>query len=70
MIRIANPEPTCIFAFTGRVLDKDVGLQSTPNRHFDPAVGRWLDDVSSGDTLLNSRTSPRTNEVAITLSII
>jgi len=43
MIRIADTEPTSIFAFKGRALDKDVGLQSTPNRHFDPAVGRWLD---------------------------
>ena len=40
---IANDEPTSIFAFTGRPLDKAVGLQSNQLRHFDPAVGRWFD---------------------------
>jgi hypothetical protein len=29
MIHTVNTEPTSIFAFTGRALDKDVGLQST-----------------------------------------
>ncbi len=38
MIRIADTEPTSIFAFTGRPLDKEAALQATPNRHFDPAV--------------------------------
>jgi hypothetical protein len=42
MNRIANVEPS-IFAFTGRPLDRDAGLQATPNRRFDESVGRWLD---------------------------
>jgi len=48
MIRIAETEPRSIFAFTGRPLDEETSPQSTPNRHFDPAVGRWLDDESVG----------------------
>ena len=49
MIRSASTERTCIFAFSARPLDKDVGLQSTPNRYFDPTVGRWLDDERVGN---------------------
>jgi RHS repeat-associated protein len=48
VIRIANTEPTSIFAFTGRPLDKEAGLQLNQLRHFDPAVGRWLDDEPVG----------------------
>lgn len=48
MIRIANTEPTSIFAFTGHPLDKEAGVQSNQLRHFDPAVGRWLDDEPVG----------------------
>jgi len=48
MNRITNNEPTSIFAFTGSETDKAVGLQATPNRHFDPAVGRWLDTEPVG----------------------
>ena len=48
MIRIADTEPRSILAFTGRPLDKEAALQATPNRHFDPAVGRWLDDEPIG----------------------
>jgi RHS repeat-associated protein len=43
MNRIANDEPTPIFAFTGRETDKAVDLQANLCRRFDPAVGRWLD---------------------------
>ncbi len=39
MNRIANSKP--MFTFTGRDCDKE--LQATPNRRFDPAVGRWLE---------------------------
>ena len=48
MIRIANSEPTSIFAFTGRALDNEVGLQFNQLRHFDSTVGRWLDDEPVG----------------------
>jgi len=47
MNRIANIEPS-IFAFTARPLDKNNGLQATPNRHFDESVGRWLDTEPVG----------------------
>ena len=48
MIRIADTEPTSIFAFKGRPIDKETGLQSNQLRHFDPAVGRWLNDEPVG----------------------
>jgi RHS repeat-associated protein len=47
MIRIAD-NPTCIFAFTGRALDKEAVVESNQLRHFDPAVGRWLDEEPDG----------------------
>jgi RHS repeat-associated protein len=47
MIRIAD-NPTCIFAFAGRALDKETAVQSNQQRHFDPAVGRWLDGEPIG----------------------
>jgi RHS repeat-associated protein len=45
MNRIVNNQPSM---FTGRPLDKDVGLQSNQLRRFDPAVGRWLDKEPIG----------------------
>ena len=48
MIRIASSEPTSIFAFTGHALDEEVGRQSNEHRHFDPTVGRWLNDEPIG----------------------
>jgi len=48
MTLIAGTETTCIFAFTGRRLDKWAVLESTANRHFDRAVGRWLDHAPVG----------------------
>ena len=47
MNRIANIQPS-IFAFTGRPLDKEVGLQSNQHRHFDPSVGRWVNEEPIG----------------------
>lgn len=47
MIHIAD-NPMCIFAFTGRALDKEASLQSNQLRYFDQAVGRWLDDEPIG----------------------
>ncbi len=46
MICIAktDPKPDCLFAFTGHPFDKEVGLQSNEIRHYDPTVGRWLND--------------------------
>ena len=50
MIRIAatDPTPDCLFAFTGHPFDKEVGLQSNELRHYDPTVGRWLNDEPIG----------------------
>jgi RHS repeat-associated protein len=48
MIRIANSEPTSLFAFTGRAPDKEAAVEPNLLRHFDPAVGRWLDDEPVG----------------------
>ncbi len=50
MICIANtdPKPDCLFAYTGRPFDKEVGLQSSELRHYDPTVGRWLNDEPIG----------------------
>ncbi len=39
-----------LFAFTGRMLDKDTGLQNNLNRWYDPLVGRWLNEDPSGFT--------------------
>jgi RHS repeat-associated protein len=48
MIRIADPKPDCLFAFTGHPFDKEVGLQSNEPRHYDPNVGRWLNEEHIG----------------------
>ncbi len=50
MICIAktDPKPDCLFAFTGHPLDKEVGPQSNEFRHYDPTVGRWLNDEPIG----------------------
>lgn len=48
MIRIADSEPMSIFAFTGRVFDEEVRLQSNEHRHFDPTVGQWLSEEPIG----------------------
>jgi RHS repeat-associated protein len=48
MNQIVNSESIFTFTFTGRETDKAVGLQATPNRRFDPAVGRWLDTEPIG----------------------
>ena len=37
-----------LFAYTGRQLDKDTGLQNNLNRWYDPLVGRWLNEDPSG----------------------
>ena len=54
MIRIASPEPTSIFAFTGRALDEELGLQDNQHRHFDPTVGRWLSEEPIGCEAANA----------------
>ena len=43
-----DPKPDCLFAYTGRPFDKEVGLQSNELRHYDPTVGRWLNDEPFG----------------------
>jgi len=48
MNRIVSSKPTSIFAFSGCPFDKDVGLQSNQFRHFDLAVGQWLDKKPIG----------------------
>jgi RHS repeat-associated protein len=49
MICIADdPKPDCLFAYTGHPFDKEVGLQSNELRHYDPTVGRWLNDEPIG----------------------
>ena len=47
MIRIANPEPASIFAFTGRALDEEVDLQFDQARHYDPTVGCFISNDSA-----------------------
>ena len=37
-----------LLAFDGRDRDPDGGLQLLPNRHFDPTLGKWLDDCPTG----------------------
>jgi len=37
-----------LFAFTGRMLDEDTGLQQHLNRWYDPKVGRWLSEDPIG----------------------
>jgi RHS repeat-associated protein len=32
----------CLFAFTGRMFDKNTGLQNNLNRWYDPKVGSWI----------------------------
>jgi len=62
MIRIGDTEPASIFAFKGRALDKEP--QSSQLRHFDPAVGRWLDEEPvgyQGDANLHRYPGNRTN---------
>ena len=39
-----NVDETRLFAFDGRDLDPDVELQHLKLRHFDPAVGKWLEE--------------------------
>lgn len=48
MIRVASTEPTSIFVFTGRAFDEELGLQFDQLRHFDPTVGRWLNEEPIG----------------------
>ncbi len=50
MICIAKTDlkPDCLFAYTGRPFDKDVGLQSNEIRHYEPTVGRWLSEDHIG----------------------
>jgi len=48
MIRIAETEPTSIFTFTGTALDNEAGLQLNEIRHYDPIVGRWINDEPIG----------------------
>ena len=47
MIRIANPEPASIFAFTGRTFDEEVDLQFDQARHFGPTVGCFISNGSA-----------------------
>jgi RHS repeat-associated protein len=37
-----------IFNFTGRDFDPEVGLQYHQARHFDPTVGRWINQDPIG----------------------
>jgi hypothetical protein len=57
MIRIANTEPTSIFAFKGRPIGKEAAGEANQLRHLDPAVGRWLDagpvGYAAGDTAVH-----------------
>lgn len=50
MIRFADPKPTPdhLFAYTGRELDPEGGLQVNHLRYFDPTVGRWLNEEPAG----------------------
>ena len=34
-----------LFAFTGRPLERETGLQNNLNRWYDAAVGRWLSET-------------------------
>ena len=36
------------FAYTGRLFDKDTGLQNNLNRWYDPAIGRWMSEDPIG----------------------
>ncbi|NLE37604.1 MAG: hypothetical protein GX621_06220, partial [Pirellulaceae bacterium] len=49
-LKTVSPAATvdCLFAFTGRMLDEDTGLQNNLNRWYDPAVGRWLSEDPIG----------------------
>jgi RHS repeat-associated protein len=47
MIRIASPEPTSIFAYTGRPLDDDADLQFDRARHYDPTEGQFISNDSA-----------------------
>jgi RHS repeat-associated protein len=58
MIRIAD-NPTSIFAFTGRALGEEAGVESNQLRHFDPAVGRWLDEEPVGYAAADAKTLHR-----------
>jgi RHS repeat-associated protein len=56
----------CLFAFTGKILDKNTGLQNNVNRWYDPTVGKWISEdpigfksgttelQNSGDSIHNS----------------
>jgi len=48
MIRIADPKPApdYLFAYTGR--EHEGGLYFYHHRHFDPTVGRWLNEEPIG----------------------
>ena len=50
MICIAKTDskPDCLFAYSGHPFDKEVGLQSSDFRHYDPTVGRWLNEDHIG----------------------
>ena len=38
----------CLFAFTGRALDRATGLQNNLNRWYDPTAGRWMSEDPDG----------------------
>ncbi|MGD0654516.1 MAG: RHS repeat-associated core domain-containing protein [Thermoguttaceae bacterium] len=46
----------CLFAFTGRLYDKQTGLQNNLNRWYDPKVGRWMSEDPSGFTAGDTNT--------------
>ena len=43
-----NPAVDCLFAFTGRPLDQETGLQNNLHRWYDAAVGRWMSEDPIG----------------------
>jgi RHS repeat-associated protein len=51
-----NSAVDCVFGFTGRMLDKDTGLQNNHNRWYDAKVGRWMSNdpigLAAGDANL------------------
>jgi RHS repeat-associated protein len=59
MIRIVKTAPTCIFAFAGRADDKETAVESNLLRHFDPSVGRWLNEEPVGYAAADAKTLHR-----------
>ena len=48
LVSQTNQAVDCVFGFTGRMFDKDTGLQNNVNRWYDPSVGRWMSEDPIG----------------------